>query len=62
MKAHYQRQLTLPISSTVPIKAKIPHKGRILKPYLPIIILKVKVAVLIISQKQHIQQPQYFNI
>ena len=48
-KAHRQRQLTLPILSTVPIKAKTPHKGRISKPHPPIIALEVEVAVLTTS-------------
>ena len=61
-KAYYQQQSTLPISSTIPIKAKTPCKGRISKPHPPIIILEVEVAVLIISQGQRIQQPQHFNI
>ena len=49
-KAHHQQQLTLPISSIVPIKARTPRKGRISKPHPPIITSKVEVAVLIISR------------
>ena len=48
-KAYRQRQSTLPILSTVPIKAKTPHNRRISKLYPLVITLEVKVAVLVIS-------------
>ena len=61
-KAHRQRQLTLPISSTVPIKAKTPRKGRISKPHPPVIASEVEVAVLATSRGRRVQRPQRFNI
>ena len=61
-KAYRQRQSTLPISSTVPIKAKTPRKGRISKPHPPVIASEVEVAVLAISRGRHVQRPQRFNI
>ena len=61
-KAYRQRQSTLPISSTVPIKAKTPRKGRISKPHPPVIASEVEVAVLTTSRGRRVQRPQHFNI